>query len=525
MACSCALTQKVSQTDLSKESSKSSPSAVAEGSQKISLISQIPKINELISGLQGGSCAISLQELYNEIYVMDPARVDLAELAAHKEEVLPQFFSLRIRLREKLEQLRQAGTLTDECIVATRNIFRASRNLEEYAAEYIYKPGKFDKTLHNPLAGGLPNLLINPKFAGFTRDTGLKSGDLLMSRGEAFTSAMIARLGDVDAQFSHIAVLYIDPATQQKWVMESHIEIGNIVRPFSEYVKDLNFRIVVLRQPDAELAHRSAQSAFHLVKERYEKKNNIPYDFHMRLSDTNDLERLGDKEIFCSELARIAYREGSDGKFMVPWKFSTYHHSNKDILNRLGITAETSFAPGDMDVDPRFEVVAEWRDLTRVAQSRYFDAIFTKYFEWMEKEGYQLKDRNSLTASVLAPVIYKARQKAFWSHLLKLEKMFPLNMSLTTFQTIALLNGVREPIYNKVKNTDDAFYKKQNYRMTTGMIFELLETYRMKDLETYKQYKKWENEPHMHGGPSMAARPWPGDFHFLFGPSEEKLVL
>ena len=57
----------------------------------------------------------------------------------------------------------------------------------------------------------------------------LHSGDILVSRGGAPTSALIARGNDYPGNFSHIALLYVDETSHAPSVIEAHIERGGVI--------------------------------------------------------------------------------------------------------------------------------------------------------------------------------------------------------------------------------------------------------------------------------------------------------
>jgi hypothetical protein len=54
----------------------------------------------------------------------------------------------------------------------------------------------------------------------------IHSGDILISRGGAATSALIARGNDYAGNFSHVALVYVHPKTHLASIIESHIERG-----------------------------------------------------------------------------------------------------------------------------------------------------------------------------------------------------------------------------------------------------------------------------------------------------------
>lgn len=92
-----------------------------------------------------------------------------------------------------------------------------------------------------------------PSFTPSAHLFGIKvhSGDLLVSRGGAKVSALISRGNDYPANFSHVALIYIDEK-QRPYLIEAHIEKGVAVSSLTQYIKDKKLRCMVLR-PMADL--------------------------------------------------------------------------------------------------------------------------------------------------------------------------------------------------------------------------------------------------------------------------------
>jgi hypothetical protein len=68
-------------------------------------------------------------------------------------------------------------------------------------------------------------------------DVEIHSGDILVSRGGAPTSALIARGNDYPGNFSHVALLYVDESTNVVSIIESHIEKGVGLASVTDYLK------------------------------------------------------------------------------------------------------------------------------------------------------------------------------------------------------------------------------------------------------------------------------------------------
>lgn len=202
----------------------------------------------------------------------------------------------------------------------------------------------------------------------------LHSGDILVSRGGAPTSALIARGNDYQGNFSHVALLYIDEKTGSPSIIESHIERGVVISGVDEYIKDKKFRIMVLRlrpdlpqvEADPLLPHEAAKSAYEKVRARH-----IPYDFAM---DCNDPSKQ-----FCSEVAYSAYHQlGVD-----LWNVKT-HMSSPGVrkwLSYFGVAHFVTHSPADLEYDPQVVVVAEWRDPDVLWQDHVDNAVIQAMLE------------------------------------------------------------------------------------------------------------------------------------------------
>jgi hypothetical protein len=196
----------------------------------------------------------------------------------------------------------------------------------------------------------------------------IHSGDILISRGGVATSALIARGNDYPGNFSHVALVYINPKTSLISVIESHIECGMTVSPLDKYLKDKKLRIMILRlrhdlpkiEADSLLPHKAAQSALDDFK-----SGHIAYDFAMDLSET--------KRRFCSEIASAAYE-----KFGINlWRQKSVISSpgTGRWLAMFGVRHFETAAPSDLEYDPQIQVVAEWRDPETLYKDHIYSAV------------------------------------------------------------------------------------------------------------------------------------------------------
>jgi len=183
----------------------------------------------------------------------------------------------------------------------------------------------------------------------------IHSGDILVSRGGAATSALIARGNDYPGNFSHAALAHVDEQTGDISIIEAHIEQGVAIAAVEDYFRDKKLRVMVLRlrsdlpalQADPMLPHNAAE--FELARANAER---IPYDFAM---DSREFEKL-----FCSEVVLEAYAEVG----IKLWS-SESRVSDAGVKSWLGAFGVRNFnleEPSDLEYDPQLRVVAEWRD-------------------------------------------------------------------------------------------------------------------------------------------------------------------
>jgi hypothetical protein len=205
----------------------------------------------------------------------------------------------------------------------------------------------------------------------------IHSGDILVSRGGAPTSALIARGNDFPGNFSHVALVYVHPQTHLMSIIESHIERGVSISTMEEYLSDTKLRVMILRlwhdlplmQQDPVLPHRAAE----LVLERA-RQTHIPYDFAMDYENPDKL--------FCSEVASFGYKKVGVQLWM---GISTISSSGlRSWLSAFGVRNFETQVPSDLEYDPQLRVVAEWRDLETLRKDHFDNAVTEVMLEGAE---------------------------------------------------------------------------------------------------------------------------------------------
>ena len=223
----------------------------------------------------------------------------------------------------------------------------------------------------------------------------LHSGDILISRGGAPTSALIARGNDYPGNFSHVALVHVDETNGRACVIESHIECGVAVASFEEYLREKKLRLMVLRlrshlpalKADPRLPHRAATRALEEVRRRH-----IPYDFAMDFRDH--------QAQFCSEVAAAAYEPFGVQLWTGPSTISS--STVRAWLGSLGVRHFETQEPADLEYDPQLVVVAEWRDPATLFKAHADDAATDVMLEEAEPGRGLSYSRASLPTARLA---------------------------------------------------------------------------------------------------------------------------
>lgn len=390
---------------------------------------------------------------------------EAGRLKAEGPHVLQTLFALRLATRERLREFEAAGTATGECIDAVRESFRYVRFAEELLLDWLQGQGVYDRQKPAHFEGGAPHTMVNPAFGSVEP----KAGDVMIVRGKSYVSAMIARIGNEEAQFSHLAIVGMD-AKGRLHVVESLIQTGVIVTPIARWMSDRDARVVMYRHPDAALAKKAARLIYDHAEPRFRAKNNIRYDFAMDDAD--------DGSFFCSEVAAYAYKKASQGKVVLPLhRSSVTKFRGTGYVEALGLKRDSIFAPGDMEVDTRFEMVGEYRHWPLLRQVRMQDAVLSSVYGWMIEKGYRFRGDAWLSGKAFLGKFL--RQFGLLAD--KMPKYMPLKTVRVTLQFEAASNALQDDLYAK-----EALYHQRNgHSLSFREMLKITEDLRRKDCEAW----------------------------------------
>jgi hypothetical protein len=437
-----------------------------------------PLLRDVMENLRVSNCVEKMEKVEKVFVKLKPSDYQ-RELEAQKAEMLSkEIWDFKLKVHDQLRSFHRSDRLKRDCANAYRGALRAVRFTEDLVHEFQLR-NNIDK-LDFPttaFADNNPHVKLNPKFEDFNLKTDLKSGDLLLTRGNAYTSSAIASLGEFDTQFSHLSIVYVDPKGKI-WTVEAHIEVGSFVRSLEEHIKDNNFRTMIFRYDDIKLAAQAAEYAFNKVKAASEsKQGNILYDFGFDMSES--------EKLFCSEIISHAYSHVSEGKVLVPMFQSRLLIRKESFVKDIGITTNESFIPADMEIDPRFEIIAEWRDANRINDSHEKDAVMHAMFNWVDEYGYKMKQASSGTSFMYRNVAWPLRRVPLLKRYFK-DKM-PLNMSRELIGYFGVLESIGELLHKELKLANDKAIKERGLPLLRHEKYNVLEEFRLKDLGSRKK--------------------------------------
>ena len=420
--------------------------------------------------------AKTLAQIYLSVAKANFSAYDVKAVGKTAPDLMYRLFDVRTRLRSCISEWRQRGILTHETVAQLRDCMRVLRYVTDMLGEIAIGNARLPAgaTMRPAFTGSDRNTLINWPYYN-DRDLPFRSGDVVLMRGHSHNSAAIARIGDIDSQFSHIGMIHIDE-TGQHVMVESLIEDGAIINTLTHTFSHGLVRAVLYRHKDAALAARAAQQIHDLVAaSRKPLARRIFYDFSMRLDHR--------RRMFCSKLVHRAYALASDGSLKLPTYPTHIRLKNRDFIDRIGVKSDVTFAPGDIDVEPDFDLVAEWQDYRQTSNIRLQDFTMDKVFEWMDGYNYRFKETwlvwfVSIFGRLAARLSDDAKEM-----IADVIPKIPINMRRRTIATVAMLHKTAEPIYHELQKLERQCIAETGRPMHGDEIFAHLERIRAREGE------------------------------------------
>lgn len=412
--------------------------------------------------------AANLAQVYETVRGVSFERYDVGELARSAPKLMPSIFAMRLKLRDQVAGWHARGFMSLPVQKALRDTIRISRYATDMLGELNlgYAQLGAGEVTKRAFSGSDLNTLVNPAF-DYGQDIPFQAGDLLLMRGMHHNSAAIARIGDVDSQFSHVGIIHTDEAGKQ-WVVEALIEEGSVIKPLDHDLSHGLGRCVVFRHKDKDFARRAAAQIHDLVSRSLGPSGKrIWYDFTMELK--------GEKELFCSKLVRLAYRLASSDRVLLPAFATRFDMKNRDFMSRIGVTAHETFAPADMELEPDFDIIAEWQDYRVTSRLRLQDLLMDKLFQWMDEHGYTFHPDFPVRLIGIFGRLSSRLSERTKTMVAEVIPRVPPNMRRSAIQAVAMLHQTAEPLLTELMKLERASIERHGRPLQQSEVFAFLE--------------------------------------------------
>jgi len=418
--------------------------------------------------LSAHDLAANLGGLHRALHALNFEHYDLGKNKKSVPALMDAVFDLRQTLRDKIPRWHNLGLMTREVQEAARGVLRVSRYLVDVLGEIWIDHERLDLE-RKPLrafSGTDHNTFVVKKFSN-GQNIPFKAGDVIVTRGRQHNSAAIARIGDIDSQFSHLGMVYIDPKGVH-WAVESLVEEGAHVVPLQQFLSHENARALIFRHRDENLAMRAAHIIHDRVRQSLSRQGKrIWYDFTMLIDDSHTL--------FCAELVQRAFKAASDGHVRLPTFPTRLNMKNHDFPDRIGVRAHETFAPGDLELEPDFDIVAEWQDYRTTADLRLQDMAMDKIFEWMDNDNFCFRETFLIRLISMFGRTATYMSETIQDIVFQVIPKIPPNMSRRAVAAVAMLHETGQELLIPLRKHDESTTR------TTGLPMHFSEIMKMLD--------------------------------------------
>lgn len=429
------------------------------------------------------TCEPYLKSVVAAIQNYDMSKADRLKLIQQSQQILDVMWGIRLDLHDKVGDL----SLSAKCVDSVKATFRSMRAIEDYLGEFVYpnirqiRAESIDfKTQPIPLKDvqAYPKFHINPKYASAPLD--FQSGDIMITKGVSFLSSTISTIPDVTSQYSHIVLVHVDQKSKEVKTLESYVGPGFSAFTIDDALRDENARILVLRPKDLKIGRAAADFMMNRYLDSVKNKTPVQYDYNLDFKDHSTLT--------CAEVAEQGYEEVTGGKLILPMFQSHISLKNDKFLSSIGLKQGPIFTPIDMETDPRFEMVLEWRDQRLMRDSRYKDAVAHSMLKWMNNLGYELRTPTKLwlqtefiAAMRHSDLTWSFAKKVGGGDVTDAMRTIPLK----TLRSMGTLKLVATNLLNVLYDLDAQFIKKQGWPMTNVELEKALSQFRSDDYQRY----------------------------------------
>lgn len=372
------------------------------------------------------------------------------------KKILEKSFQARLALRSAID------IYPTSCKSKLQELIYQIRMSEDLVGIYYYGDKQISAQSIDYQKGAIP-LYDSQKFNPYHVVTGkseakrkfeFKSGDVLISKGISFVSSTISEVSTPKSLYSHLGLVYVDPKNKEIKTIESFIGKGVGIYPIEEALKNESVRYIVLRYKDEKLAAEAATYMYERVSKALKEGKVIDYDYKLDFEDNTKLS--------CEEVVYDAFKTASKGTVVVPEITSTIVIKNKKLMALAGMGQIPMMMPVDIELDSRFQLLADWSDHRVLRDSWRKDAVIGEMARWLEVYGHKLSGPSS------GQIINNPKKK--------LE------------QAMAKVQSLGDVLLRFITEADEAHFQSTGRWMATGELRERLDEYRRANSEALEKF-------------------------------------
>jgi hypothetical protein len=492
----------------SREEAQELSSLSAGGPQAfINGINKLKKEAASPNDLNLANCASKIKSHTDTLYGLPsnyfmPQNAQQVELLKNQGlHTLRDMYELRLILRNRLKEFERAGPMDMGCVDAIRRAFRVTRFSEEFLIEWLQFAGIVDKGTYTILKGPFPHMSYNSEFG--EKDREFRAGDVILIYGQAVVSGMISQIGDEEGSFSHQAIIGQDEQGHL-YAVEGLIQFGTRITPLEDWLKEGgDSRAVHMRFEDPLIAQKAGQLIYQKAQ-TYILKNhhNIPYDFAM--DDKNH------DTLFCAEVIQTAFELATEGNGQTPMQYPRYRTQTHKLqgtgfLEAMGIKTTAFAAPSDIEVDTRFNVIGEYRNVPKLRHMRIQEAIIRSVYDWMAEKDYRFRfDLNFRGKSFIVKSL---------RYLGLFKEKLPTYMPVPSLEIVLKMTSIADSLNAAAGPWEEAYFKANGHSYTFQELMLKMEELRKKDCKVESEKR---TDLSFNGTPD----PTTSEFHWFFKSSK-----
>tara|TARA_B110001454_G_scaffold219201_1_gene251883 strand:+ start:25391 stop:26857 length:1467 start_codon:yes stop_codon:yes gene_type:complete len=424
----------------------------------------------------------SLTSIKSELFNVNPLDLDLELEKTKALETVTKLHTIKLMLQSSLNGLPIDYAGRDDIAEDVKTVISSIRYLEDYLYEQIYNtlPTKPKDKMLLPFTNLTAFSTKGHDFDGSIES--LKTGDIIIVRTLLFLGAMISRIGDAPLTYSHMALVYADPVTNKKYVVESTLNTGFKKTELTPAFFENMVRVAVYRPKNSELGRMAGNFGNEKFEEGIRIGKPLQYDLSMGLKENC--------KYYCSKFVSWAYNSIQQ-KEVIPEFPSRLLHKNGGYLEGLSIpkASKYTFAPTDIDLDSTFHLIYEYRNPKLTPAARLNDLIVDKMFFWLRTENLEfvpgpLHDQFARFVVGLAGRPYINRIMSMLGMHLNTE-IKPKNLALLA-ASMLYVTKMRKAIAPAYKE----HYEKYGVPMSPKEIYKLIDKVRKENPSYVKQFRK-----------------------------------